>query len=79
MPIVADEQDNFRLALAVGSPHCSMYRPPLLDARWHWVLFQKSSEARWTKELTVQVAFEFSRSILIAPRLVLIDAVYAAL
>ena len=51
----------------------------MVDSRWHWVLFQKSSEARWTNELTVQVAFEFSRSILIGPRLVLIDAVYAAL
>ena len=79
VPTVADEQDSFCDALAVGSPHCSMKRPSLFDIRWHWVLFQKLSEARWANELTVHVAFEFARSILIGPRLVLIDAVYAAL
>ena len=79
VPSVVDEQDSACDALAVGSPHCSMKRPSLLDIRWHWLLFQKLSEARWTNELTVHVAFEFARSILIGPRLVLIDAVYAAL
>ena len=51
----------------------------MVESRWHWVSFQKLSDARWTNELTVHVAFEFARSILIGPRLVLIDAVYAAL
>jgi len=42
--------------------------------RWHWLAFQKSAEARWMNELTVQVALELSRLILIFPRFVLIVA-----
>ena len=42
------------------------------------MLFQKFACARWTNELTVQVAVEFASLMTIGPRLVLIVAVYFA-
>jgi len=55
-----------------------MYSPPSLDTRWHCVLFQKLACAKWTNELTAQVAVEFASLTDIGPRLVLIVAVYVA-
>src|SRR5215469_7877860 len=52
-------QVSLSAAFANGSPHCRT-KIPLVVTRWHWLAFQKSAEARWTNEFTVQVALEFS-------------------
>src|SRR5579859_7005486 len=52
---------------------------PEVVSRWQWVLLKYECSARNTNEFTVHVALEFSRSITIAPRLVVIVAWYLAL
>ena len=57
------------MPVPVGSPHCST-NGSIVDSRWQWVLLKYFLAARYTKELTVQVALLFSRLMTTLPRLV---------
>src|SRR5512135_843735 len=61
-----------------GSPHCSTYSGLAVVSRWQCVLLKYFWPARYTNELTVQVALLFSRSMTTSPRLVRMVAWYLA-